>query len=764
MTAVRAPFPRQISPLVPARAAALLIALFITLDAFSFDRPIVEPARRDSPGVHARPAVAGNGVDFFAAWEDGRARVYEPHTSPQPRHEWDVYGSRIGRDGRPDPVGGVPLNPSWLRDQSPTVVWNGSEYVVIRGAAGWDIRGRASEVIFTRITIGGPQRRRVIELPPLAVGEHSAQVAAAWNGSHYLVVIDSHSPGDPGASAVSGFVVDSELEVVTPFFQISLPGVPVAGASVVTDGDTFLVSWFEMPSAEVRVGRSAIETSSGGITHVPAPHESRTAAAWNGTHYLVTWSTEDAIRARFIDARGNPVSEVLTIAAAPGIAVFAPSIAWNGTMFLITFAYRNEWPTPASYPITNLYATRVAADGTLLDVPYPLTISTAPGEQTTSAVAASGSDFLVVYSSDGVIESVLVDPTVPKAHASSVVTRGLAVQSDGSGTSSEEGFAFLWTEQDDVLFGRTSRDGAPLDGAGRVLDRGSAQQIVSNGDMLLAVWKPEQELTSDPVSRAARISAEGEVLDDLPIELPQGADAVATDGLDFIVMLNAGDFAGSRLMTYTILANGVVSAAVALDASSAFPQEGLGIAWNGLHYLVVYRQYLGPICYRCPWDFESRAMLLDRSGHPVGAPFAIPFAGPVAASGGRFLVAASTWSSDEGYALKYLVLDEEGRTVAIRSIDLELPRLLHDVAASGNGFAIAAGDSLFEISAEGELLRELRDVTSPDVIEADLIDSAGTAPLLIRRLVKLDPGIHQGGIERLFLRFRDPGRSRAVGR
>lgn len=757
-------------------AAALAIALLAASAASAIDRPIVERALRDTPGVHADPSVAGNGSDFFSAWSDGRAHVYDD-TQPSPRQEWDVYGARIRSDGTPDSTGGVPLSPSWLRDESPTVLWNGSEYVVVAGASGWGWV-RYSDVIFTPVTSEGPQGRRVIELPPATYG---GKISAAWNGSHYLVVMGYRwfaTGSDPilRHSVVTAFVADAEYRMVTPIFEVSFPSVDSILPSVTSDGDTFLVSWVAAPTSDVAEIRTAVVTSLGGVTRTAEALDSMprsylfseqwpAPAAWNGGHYLITWSTQTAIRGRLLDRRAIPVANPVTIAETPDIAVFAPSIAWNGSMFLVAFSYRNEWPTPTSHPVTNLYAARVRSDGTRIDDPYPLTISTAPGHQTRSAVAASGSRFLVVFSNNGVIESALVLPTVPQVQPPAVVTRGLAVQSNAAGASIGNQLAFLWTEQLEVMFGRTSRDGRPLDEAGIAVGSGTSRAILSNGSVLLAVWMPKQPWTPGHELRAKRITPEGLQLDTSPIELPQGGHLFASDGRDFLVLTReartVGGYDRSRLASYTVSSNGAVSRAISLDPAAEYAQYATGVAWNGSHYLVVYGQYLGDICYRCAPAFERRGILLDRAGTPIGSPFMLPVAGPVAGADGRFLVVGTAWSA-EGGALVYAVVDDSGSVVRTERIDKLKSSTILDVATNGNAFFIAAGHSLFHVSRDGELLREVKGVTSSEMLAAQLIDAAGVPPLLIRRLEKLLPGIHEGGIERYFLRFPQPGRVRAV--
>lgn len=764
------------------RSAATLGALLFhaASDAAFIDRPISDRTFRETEAVHEGPAVAGNGVDFLAAWTDGRARVYDG-TQPAPRQEWDVYGSRISGVGIPAADGGDPFSPSYLRDESPSVIWNGSEYVVVAASTGWCCYTRDSQVIFTPVTDDGPQGRRVIVLPSDTLHLYGGELVAAWNGTHYLVVSGYRwfgSPYEPSAtgSVIKAFVADAEFRMVTPVFQISEPFVDSVLPSVASDGHTFLVSWLSAPSDEVMEVRTAVVTAAGVVTRAPAPLDVTprwigdawaAPVIWNGTHYLAAWSRHEAIRGRLLDRGGNPAGDVRTIAETPGVAAFAPSLAWNGSMFLVAFSYRNEWATPASYPVTNLYAARLRPDATLLDVPYPLTVSTVPGEQTVSSVAASGSRFLIVFSSNGLIQSALVDPAVPRVEPPVVVPRGLAAQTNGSGTTIADRFAFLWTEARNVFFGRTALDGTPLDGGGVMLGSGTAHTLVSNGTTLLAVWAPP--VSERPLSRelrATRITSDGTVLDTSPIELPEGAGAFASDGHDFLAVSGDGyAVSGSgrvRLQAYRIGSNGSVSRAIALDPGPQFAQELSGVAWNGSHYLVTYRQYFGEFCYRCFPTYETRGILLDASGTPTGTPFTLPISGPVAGADGRFLVVGQAFGADGRNALAYMLVDDQGSVIRTERIDGIAASRVLDVTTEGRDFVIAAGHSLFHLDHDGVLLRETENAIVPDVLNGSLIADAPAARLLIRRLEKLAPRIHEGGIERYFVRSSVPARTRAV--
>src|SRR5262249_3200623 len=122
-------------------------------------------------GEQSSPAIAWNGTEYLAVWQDHRGAKY------------DVYGTRIGPDGTVlDPLG-IPISTGAGDQRDPRVVANGSQFLVV-----WDdSRGANLEVYAARVDGSGT----VLDANGIDVsnGASSDQElpAVSWNGSHYLV-------------------------------------------------------------------------------------------------------------------------------------------------------------------------------------------------------------------------------------------------------------------------------------------------------------------------------------------------------------------------------------------------------------------------------------------------------------------------------------------------------------------------------------------------------------------------------------------------
>src|SRR5688572_26920701 len=93
----------------------MFLPLVLAALALSPDVPVSTEVVRNAPWSQRQPSIASNGTEFFAAWEDRS----------------DVVGSRLDANGAAlDRRGGITLQPMRSDDRDPSVVWNGSTYMV----------------------------------------------------------------------------------------------------------------------------------------------------------------------------------------------------------------------------------------------------------------------------------------------------------------------------------------------------------------------------------------------------------------------------------------------------------------------------------------------------------------------------------------------------------------------------------------------------------------------------------------------------------
>jgi len=173
-----------------------------------------------------------------------------------------------------------------------------------------------------------------------------------------------------------------------------------------------------------------------------------------------------------------------------------------------------------------------------------------------------------------------------------------------------------------IYAARVSADGKVLDPKGIEVSPckdGVQEQprVAFGGGVFLVVW---QDLRNgkDCDVLAARVSPEGKVLDAEPIAVAadprtQALPAVASDGQGFLVVWQGlvGDEAAYRGFAAPVSAGGKAGAAIETGAT---PQPK--VAWNGKNYLAV----CGGAGF---WAGEVRSVLLGADGKPAGKPIPV---------------------------------------------------------------------------------------------------------------------------------------------
>jgi hypothetical protein len=116
--------------------------------------------------------------------------------------------------------------------------------------------------------------------------------------------------------------------------------------------------------------------------------------AFSGSTYLVVWHEviqgDFDIRARRLDAAGQPLAGAFTVAGTGAVDEMFPDVAWNGETFLVV--WQEEIPSTTDFTVEGQ---RVLPGGGLTGDVTPM--SFVPGNQRLPAVAASGNQWLVVW-------------------------------------------------------------------------------------------------------------------------------------------------------------------------------------------------------------------------------------------------------------------------------------------------------------------------------------------------------------------------------
>lgn len=334
-------------------------------------------------GRQDRPVAASNGAGYLVAWEDGRSG------------STDTYVGRVASDGAVLDPSGTPVGTRANAQWQPNAASNGSTYLVVW----YDRRGgvSAGHLYATRLLPDGSvlDRSGILLATTISSSAWPAP-AVASDGADYLVVwVDGRvsAAADLYATRVSGGGV-----VLDP------GGIPISvragnnafAPAAASNGTDYFVVWHGHPGssggiAGSRVTRLGAVLDAGGIAIGNAEWGRPPSVASNGSDYLVVWEDRDWSSSF---ARAARVSDGVVLDPAgirlPGGAGLM-GVASNGVDYLVA------WGGVPFDPRSHVYGARVSSTGLLLDA-TAIPISTAPGAQWGPSVAASGTDYLVVWS------------------------------------------------------------------------------------------------------------------------------------------------------------------------------------------------------------------------------------------------------------------------------------------------------------------------------------------------------------------------------
>lgn len=314
-----------------------------------------------------------------------------------------------------------------------------------------------------------------------------------------------------------------------------------------------------------------------------APSQTRPKIAFDGTNYLVVWQED----------RGNQFGDVYATRVAPdgtvldphGIPVAtsraserSPAVAFDGTNYLVTW-------TASGYPDGDIYGARVGPSGAVLD-PGGFPISTAPDLQDFSAVAFDGANYLVAWTSGNFAGDI---------YAARVNPSGTVLDPDGIAVSTA-----------------ANEQGLPA--------------VAFDGQNYLVAWNDGRNGFGNSDIYGARVTPAGTVLDGGGVVISSAANSqwapkLAFDGTNYLVAW-MDERAG--FSTWDIYGARVAPDATVLDASgisiSTAPNTQFtpSVAFGGTTFLVVWRdQRSGDATYGA--RVSSGGVVLDPAGILISA-------------------------------------------------------------------------------------------------------------------------------------------------
>jgi len=605
----------------------------------------------------AYPTVASNGDAFLAVWQTRSTTGVH------------VYGARVSNDGLVLETNGISIGPTNAPQFKPSVAASGNDYLVVWegyntefGVAGvYGARVSASGVVLDTNSIG------------IATGGFAGYpVAVAGSSNGFLVVWG----GVRGRRVSPAGVADSA------YIEVGLGGY---NPSVATDGRDFLVVWetYHTPASHIQGARV---TSAGSVADpygiaicTAARYQRSPAVAAGAGGYFVVWEdTRNFGVAGRGDVYGARVGNNGTVLDSNGVLVSpdanaenSPAVAFNGKHSLVVWADSRYATNYSQVPLSvfGIYGTRVAGDGSITD-PGGIAISRTPGDQTAPAVAAKGTDFLVVwegrypYTRPNIFGARVNDDGVLLDTNAILISKGYNSKALPAVASNGTNWLTVWMAPNfywDIVGARLSGSGEVLDtnafAISRATNNQTAPAVAANGRDYLVVWEDYRRGSTNSDVYGARVTGDGLLLDTNGIAIStanhlQAAAAVACDSTNYLVVWE--DWRNSRTTAKDIYGTRVSFAGAVAD-SGAIPictapkdQSAPAVAFDGIEYLVAWQDWrnnsrlatnaLNLDIYGT--RVTSLGGVLDASGFAINTNSSNQQLPAVAGGGRRFLVAS----------------------------------------------------------------------------------------------------------------------------
>lgn len=373
----------------------------------------------------------------FAAWNDARNTLSGD----------DIYGTRIGANGISADTTGIPVATSANREQSPAVATDGTSYLVV-----WqDFRNGAKGDIYGVVLGADGVPTNPAGLLLTVDGEEQSAPSVAWGGSSYLVAwTDKRNNGTTGYD-IYGARVSADGTVLDP------GGKPLSNApadqtspSVGSNGTGFFVVWQDSRQGQVLTYGRGVDAAGTlvGVADIAIDTTDKQYApviASDGAGYLVVWQSdapsgpEFRVVGRRVDAQGQPLDPASIWISPHDRNALRPRVAFGGSHYLVTWSAMNA---------TGVSATRVGADGGVLDSDGGIYVGTAVNPANAAAVAWDSYDYLVIwqkapqpnqpYDLAGArvsVQGVVLDPAEISISADESDETAVAAVSNGNGQS-----------------------------------------------------------------------------------------------------------------------------------------------------------------------------------------------------------------------------------------------------------------------------------------------------------------------------------------
>jgi hypothetical protein len=510
-------------------------------------------ATNNGIGQHRNPALATDGTNFYAVWTEQTLVSLAYHVY--------VYGQGIKGDGSAligAQTAVTPTSEAWdhgILFEIPAVAWDGvSKYVVAwpDGRAG----GSNEDIWARRVSQTFAPDSTELQITSDKASQHDP--ALAMSGSNLLAAWTNLRSG----TSVFGQLLTSgaSLALSGSNFSIASTG---GQPSIASNGGDYAIAYSSSPFSSANEAYLAALTTAGSSQFAPERMSNSSNAqlsptvAFDGTNFLAVWE-DFRHAANATDIFGTRIAPDGTILDPTGIAISTtptgavkPKVSFNGTSYLVVF-----------FTDSGLEARRVNPDGAPIGVDQSIPIASGPATPS-DAIASDGKNFIVLVSvpvSDfaGSIAGAIVDPN------GGTLVSPIKITTDTTDVMGDVSIAYnpgakdylaVWTQgfgSSDVFGQRVTPGGAVLDGPAGV-----------------------------PISNAAGT---------------QRQPAVAFDGTNWLVVFSDNrsgtfyDVYGNRVSSAGVVLDGGPGAGVLLSPSGGVDKSSPAVSFDGTDDLVVWNE------------------------------------------------------------------------------------------------------------------------------------------------------------------------------
>ncbi|WP_284721215.1 hypothetical protein [Polyangium sorediatum] len=329
--------------------------------------------------AEVRPAVAYNGTNYLAIWEDRR-----------PGATADIYGARLTTSGTVLDPSGIAISQATGSEYYPSVASLGADWLV----AWTDGRAGNDDVYAARVGGDGS----VLDPPGLpiatATGSQSSP-AVSSDGTNWLVTWQDGVSAEIWASRISPTATKLDATGI----QISSSG--GSSSAVAFNGTNYLIAWarpgaptFDIAGARLTPAGVVLDTGNFAINiAATASSEWNPGVASNGADWLVTWDNGADVRGARVDGSGAVLDPMgIGISTATNRQAEARPI-WDGTQYWVVWEDER-----AAGGRQDLYGARLTPGGVVTDTTGIVLANDLAQNELAPAIAAGPSkEALLVY-------------------------------------------------------------------------------------------------------------------------------------------------------------------------------------------------------------------------------------------------------------------------------------------------------------------------------------------------------------------------------